>query len=124
MGKRQLLDVLKATAPENFDRYYEPFVGGGAFLFSQLPRKAVISDSNPELINCYKIIRDEVDALINCLHTYKNDERYFYAMRGQLPAQLSPVQRASRFIYLNKICFKFWTRKTCGQSAIICWPPM
>lgn len=77
-GKRQLLDILNAAAPDSFGRYYEPFLGGAAFLFSQLPDSATISDANPELINCYQMIHDDVDALIRSLRTHKNEEAHFY----------------------------------------------
>lgn len=104
-GKRQLLGVLNAAAPKNFGRYYEPFVGGGAFLFSQLPNSATISDANPELINCYEVIRDDVDGLIRSLVTHKNEEEHFYTVRAKDLKKLTKVQRASRIIFLNKTCF-------------------
>lgn len=104
-GKRQLLSVLHETAPKKFVRYYEPFIGGGAFLFSQRPAGATISDANPELINCYQVIRNDVEALIQSLEQHKNEEDYFYATRAVVVSTLSKVERASRFIYLNKTCF-------------------
>lgn len=104
-GKRQLLDVLHSAAPSDFGRYFEPFIGGGAFLFSQLPDKATISDANAELINCYQVVRDNADALIRSLRLHKNDEAYFYAVRAKKPSEMTPVQRASRFIFMNKTCF-------------------
>ena len=104
-GKRQLLSILSDSAPNSFGRYFEPFIGGGAFLFSQLPDRATIADVNPELINCYQVIRDDVEALMRSLKLHKNDEEHFYATRAKNLAKLTPVQRASRFIYLNKTCF-------------------
>ena len=104
-GKRQLLNVLNAAAPAKFGRYFEPFVGGGALFFSRLPELATISDANPELINCYQIVRDDVDALIRSLRRHKNEEEHFYAVRAKDTATMTPVQRASRFIFLNKTCF-------------------
>lgn len=104
-GKRQLLDVLHVAAPRDFGRYFEPFVGGGAFLFSQLPGSATISDANAELINCYQVIRDNVEALIRSLRRHKNEEEHFYAVRAKKPSEMTPVQRASRFIFMNKTCF-------------------
>jgi len=104
-GKRQLLNILNASAPDNFGRYYEPFIGGGAFLFSQLPDSATISDANPELINCYQVIRDDVEALIRSLQQHKNEEEHFYFVRAKKPSKMTTVQRASRFIFLNKTCF-------------------
>jgi len=100
-----LLDILNAKIPAAFARYHEPFVGGGALLFSRLPAKATVSDVNPELINCYLVIRDDVHALIRSLQTHKNEEEYFYNTRAKDLSKMTPVQRASRFIYLNKTCF-------------------
>src|SRR5438105_2391991 len=73
-GKRQLLPVLLECVPDLQDaRYHEPFVGGGALFFalrdSGRPgrRGARLADVNPELINAYKVVRDQVEALILCL---------------------------------------------------------
>lgn len=104
-GKRQLLSILTQSSPNSFNRYFEPFIGGGAFLFSQLPERATIADVNPELINCYQVIRDDVEALIRSLKLHKNNEKHFYEVRAKDIKKLTPVQRASRFIYLNKTCF-------------------
>ncbi len=104
-GKRQLIDILLANTPPSFGTFYEPFVGGGALLFALLPKKAVISDTNAELINAYLVIRDNVESLIKSLRFHKNDESYFYEIRAKDPARLTDIQRASRFIYLNKTCY-------------------
>lgn len=104
-GKRQIINVLLANIPSSFNRYFEPFVGGGALLFELQPQKAVISDINEELINAYKVIKDSVEALINSLKKHKNTPEYYYAIRSVNPKTLTSVERASRFIYLNKTCF-------------------
>lgn len=104
-GKRQLIDILRANAPQKFGTYFEPFVGGGALTFSMLPKKAVISDMNAELINTYLVIRDASDSLIKNLSKHKNEEAYFYQMRAKNPRLMSKVDRAGRFIYLNKTCY-------------------
>lgn len=103
-GKRQLLDLLNGTVPSH-NRYIEPFIGGGALLFSRQPNSATISDINPELINCYQIIRDNVEGLVRSLRCHKNTEDHFYMVRAKKTDTMTPVQRASRFIYLNKTCF-------------------
>ena len=59
-GKRQIIEKLKALVPDNYNTYYEPFVGGGALLFELAPNKAVINDSNKELINVYECIKDDI----------------------------------------------------------------
>lgn len=111
-GKRQLVPTILANHfPKNYNlqTYYEPFVGGGALLFSLQPKKAVINDSNAELINCYKIIKNSLDELIEDLKNHKNDEYYYYDIRDwdreKNFKSKTEVQRASRIIFLNKTCY-------------------
>lgn len=109
-GKRQLIEPLSALLPEGITSYCEPFVGGGALLFSIQPEKAYINDINHELINVYEVIKDDVEALIVELGKYKNEAKYFYKIREkdrnkETYRQLSKVQRAARIIYLNKTCY-------------------
>ncbi len=104
-GKTQLLDELKKYIPKNFNKYIEPFVGGGALLFDLAPQKAIINDANEELINAYTVLRDDVDALINELSTYVYCTEFYYRMRAKNPKNLSQIERAARMIYLNKTCF-------------------
>ncbi len=104
-GKRQLINVLLHNRPYKFGMYMEPFVGAGALLFALSPKRAIISDINPEIMNAYLVIKDEVNRLILSLRKHKNEEDYFYRTRSKNPKRLSQVQRASRFIYLNRTCF-------------------
>lgn len=104
-GKRQIVNILLSNVPKSFNRYFEPFVGGGALLFELKPKKAVISDINEELINAYRVIKGNVDELIESLKKHKNSADYYYSIRAINPKTLNPVERASRFIYLNKTCF-------------------
>ncbi|MFN6218596.1 MAG: DNA adenine methylase [Aphanizomenon sp.] len=111
-GKRQLVPTILANhLPKNYNlqTYYEPFIGGGALLFSLQPKKAVINDSNAELINCYKIIKNSLDELIEDLKNHKNDEYYYYDIRDwdreKNFKSKTEVQRASRIIFLNKTCY-------------------
>lgn len=111
-GKRQLLKQFRELGlypPEGFDTstntYYEPFVGGGAVFFDLLPKKAVLSDLNNELVITYNVIKNNVQELITSLKKHKNTKEYFLKIRAQKSADLTDVQIASRFIYLNKTCF-------------------
>lgn len=106
-GKRQLIDILKANIPTSFRRYIEPFVGGGALLFEILPQKAIISDINKELINAYIVVKERVEELIESLREHEKNysEEYYYKLRSLDPNSLSDVERASRFIFLNKTCY-------------------
>ena len=104
-GKGQLLTQLSPFFPERFGKYVEPFVGGGAVYFHLQPKRAVLGDSNEELINCYRVIRHSVEDLIASLEQHVYDSAYFYDLRARDPAELSDVDRASRFVYLNKTCY-------------------
>jgi DNA adenine methylase len=111
-GKRQLLSELDSRVPENIDVYFEPFLGGGA-LFFHLANKisqAYLSDKNEELITAYHAIRSNPNNLIRELSTHKNTEEHFQQIRDadrdvDYKWNWSPIQKAARFIYLNKTCF-------------------
>ena len=108
-GKSQLLTTYDGMFPKTFKRYFEPFTGGGAVFFNlknkHKPFPATLCDLNDDLINCYKVIRDNVEALIEVLKNHHNDEAYFYKMRAIDSRCLSEVERAARLIFLNKTCF-------------------
>lgn len=91
--------------PSNYNQYIEPFIGGGALFFDLMPDKAVINDSNAELINAYLIIRDNVEELIQKLEEYEYCHDFYYFLRKQDTTQLDSISLAARFIYLNKCCF-------------------
>ncbi|MFA7057899.1 MAG: DNA adenine methylase [Candidatus Cloacimonadales bacterium] len=109
-GKRQLLPQLRELLPLHFSTYFEPFVGGGALLFDIQPPKAIINDYNSELINVYNMIKIDVELLITDLEKHLNTPEYFYELRSLDREQnfyndTTPIQRASRILYLNKTCF-------------------
>lgn len=110
-GKRQLLPEIKENMPKSYSTYYEPFLGGGAVFFDELPKKAVVNDFNEELITTYKVIKNNKDALVEELYNHKaaNNEDYFYSVRewDRLEGyeNRSDVEVAGRFIYLNKTCY-------------------
>lgn len=110
-GKRQLLDSIIPYINKNCSVYVEPFVGGGAVLFELQPKKAIINDYNEELINVYRMVKENPEELIAALtvHSDRNTEEYFYTVRSwdRSPdyAMLSDVERAARVIYLNKTCY-------------------
>lgn len=113
-GKTQLLSKIKENLPEVIDNYYEPFVGGGAVLFNILKHKNVqysyINDLNSELINLYTVVQSNVEDLIEDLKEHENSKEYYVEVRKldrdpEVYSQLNDVQRASRFLFLNKTCF-------------------
>lgn len=127
-GKRQLLPVIKSKLPNdlgiNIKNYVEPFIGGGAVLFDILSQydieTAYISDINPELINCYVQIKDNVNQLILILDDYANRylsanaaerSQMYYEIRDEYNSLVSNTDdnnktlKAALFIFLNKTCF-------------------
>jgi len=109
-GKRQIINEILAYIPDDFSIYYEPFLGGGAVLFKLQPEKAVVNDINSELINIYQVIKNNVEELIEDLKKHKNTKEYFYKIREldrdkERFSKLTPIERASRIIYLNKTCY-------------------
>jgi len=104
-GKTQLIEKLMSHAPPTYGKYIEPFIGGGALFFHLQPQNAVIADSNPELINCYLVVRDCVEELIWTLSHYPHEKKFYYTIRQQNPDDMATIARAARFIYLNKTCY-------------------
>lgn len=108
-GKSKLIPALSKFFPQSFQRYFEPFAGGAAVFFHLRNTigefKAEISDLNPELVNCYRVIRDNPEALINELQKHQNNPEHFYRTRALDPRRLTVEERAARIIYLNKTCF-------------------
>jgi DNA adenine methylase len=91
--------------PSAYERYLEPFLGGGAVFFHLSPRLATLSDSNKELINVYRCLKDhagEIDERIASLQK-RHSEVLYYRTRGTDPTDA--VGRAVRFLYLNRTCF-------------------
>lgn len=108
-GKRQLLPLLHQYVPNEYDRYIEPFAGGAALFFSLAPQKALIGDVNQPLINAYEVIRDKCELLLEDLALHQNQEAYYYAVRDLDRTVnyklLSPVEQASRFLFLNRTSY-------------------
>lgn len=112
-GKTSLLAQLEPVFPSHVDRYIEPFLGGGAvffFLKHKFPQmRAHLRDSNKELINCYRIVRDRPIELMRWLDHHsiefkKHGSKYFYAVRSEHDLT-DDLARAARTIFLNKTCF-------------------
>lgn len=124
-GKSQLIDIIEERYPmkkNTIDKYIEPFIGGGAILFDLLGKydfeEVYISDVNKELINTYKVIRDNVSELICMLEDMQNEyiplekeerKEYFYAKREKYNVEdlsdCNKIEKAALFIFLNRTCF-------------------
>ena len=113
-GKRQLLDRISERMPQNYNNYYEPFIGGGAVLFGLQPERALINDINESLINTYRIIATNPQTLIECVKELdskigEDGKKYYYDLREHYNDKLMKkefdVELASLFIFINKHCF-------------------
>ncbi len=126
-GKNSLIPQITKYYPYelkngSIERYIEPFVGGGAVLIDILQKyevkEAYAFDINIDLINCYNVIKNNIEELISKLDKKEkeflvlNDEErqiYFYDIRAEynsykLKDELD-VKRATEFIFLNRTCF-------------------
>lgn len=113
-GKRQLIPQIRERMPEKYNDYYEPFVGGGAVIFDLLPANALINDINKALINTYRTICNEPDALLKEVNRLDNDmwedgKKYYYSIREHYNDKLMrseyDVELAALFVFINKHCF-------------------
>lgn len=112
-GKASLLRQLEEFFPHQIDRYFEPFLGGGAVFFHLKHRfpdlRPFLRDGNKELINCYRVVRDRPNELMRLLDEHikgfrADGDRYFYDIRKQHDLT-DDLARAARTIFLNKTCF-------------------
>lgn len=126
-GKAQLLAQFEKYFPAAIEDYYEPFLGGGAVFFhlkARFPKmRATLRDNNPELINCYEVIRDRVSELMVSLDAHLSrfraeKESYYYLVRSDHHLA-KPVERAARMIFLNKTCYNgLWRVNARGEFNV------
>ncbi|GEM67998.1 hypothetical protein SMI01S_16040 [Sphingobacterium mizutaii NBRC 14946 = DSM 11724] len=104
-GKTQMLPQILPLIPTSYNKYIEPFFGGGALFFAHKPKNGIIADSNPELVNLYRSVANEVDKIISYLQKLENTEDTFYYIRALDWTKLEPAEAAARTIFLNRTCF-------------------
>ena len=113
-GKRQLLSQIQERMPEDYNHYFEPFVGGGAVFFGTQPSKALINDINKALINTYQRICDSPKAFLSEVNKidsemWEDGKQYYYTIRERYNDKLMKseydVELAALFVFLNKHCF-------------------
>jgi DNA adenine methylase len=102
-SKRALLQHIVPVLPKRFGTYYEPFLGSGSLFFLLQPKDAVISDSCSELVETFRAVRDDVEAVIRYLAEWQPDKETFDLVRAQKTP--GKFKRAAQFIYLNKTCW-------------------
>jgi DNA adenine methylase len=104
-GKRWFVSQYGDVFPRKYRRYIEPFLGSGSVYFYLSPQRALLGDSNQELIAAYRGLRrgwKKAHAILR-EHQEKHDERHYYLVRDQEPR--CSIERAARLIYLNRACF-------------------
>ena len=104
-GKTWLVNREYKRFPKEYNKYIEPFLGGGAVFFFLEPREAILSDINNELINTYNAIKHDVDAIYKHLkiHSKNHSKEYYYKIRERKTRTMATS--AARMMYLNKACF-------------------
>ncbi len=111
-GKTQLLERLEARIPDNYGKYYEPFIGGGALLLDVQPERAVINDINGQLLNVYRQLKIDAEAVIKAvgiLDSEPCDKDRYMAVRKmyneKIESGILDVECAALMIWINKHCF-------------------
>lgn len=118
-GKGQLLQTFERYLPPNFGTYFEPFLGGGAVFFHMVSRgritKALISDLNNDLINCYVAVRDNLEQLLarlKELQSHSLDKKFYYEVARTRFNDIKlgtgvegNADKAALLFYLNKTCY-------------------
>lgn len=105
-GKQALASQLVPLFPTDFERYFEPFIGGGSLFFTLQPEKGVINDHNRWLVDTYRAVRDDWKKVAEILDRLPNTKEDFLKIRSLQPDTLSIERKAAHFIYLNKTCFR------------------
>ncbi len=112
-GKRQILSDITARFPRTYDRYHEPFVGGGAVFFHLAPDDGSINDLNSRLVTFYEVVRDHPEDLVEENRTHEHDDEYYYDARDEFndlhrledKSTEQQIREASLLLYLNRTCF-------------------
>lgn len=104
-GKNWFVRHHRHRLPAQYNRYIDPFLGGGSVFFYMEPEEAILSDVNGELITTYRAIQQDWQRLDRKLqvHARRHNDKYYYEVRGQRPREATSI--AARMIYLNRTCF-------------------
>jgi len=119
--QRQLLSFahMLPSDPDSYQSYIEPFVGGASVFFHLNPRKSVLSDINPELIELYQGIRDHPDEVWDIYQSVPETKSAYLTIRKLNPSIMDLPYRAARILYLNRTCFKgMWRHNAQGNFNV------
>ncbi len=104
-SKAKILPKLEAFWSPKYARYVEPFAGSASLYFRLAPNMAILNDINTELIHSYKYVRQQPEAISDGLRRLTKSKKTYLRLRGLRAADLNKIDRAARFIYLNRYCF-------------------
>ena len=105
-GKSDEIKMFEKYFPVNYNKYIEPFIGGGSVYFYLNPTNAVISDVHSELIDLYNNIGEgKKNDIYEFMEQTPNDEETYYKVRDNMPINNS-LDSAKRFYYQRKTCFR------------------
>lgn len=104
-SKKRLIPKIRPYWGDECKRYIEPFMGSAALFFSITPSKAILSDINADLVETFCAVRDHPRAVFNRLIRLPLGEEAYYSIRKEDTAKMSTLDRAARFVYLNRYCF-------------------
>ena len=104
-SKRKQIPVLSKFWTPAFKRYVEPFMGSACLFFAIGPRRALLADTNEDLIRTFTAVRDHPTAVANRISKIPRGKRSFYAIRKRQLADMDPLDAAAQFIFLNRFCF-------------------
>src|SRR4030042_6017567 len=104
-SKKKQIPRLSLFWSPTYSRYIEPFAGSCSLFFALSPDDAILGDKNAELIEMYSTVRDRSEEIYNRIVAIPRTRDMYYTLRAQSPATLTRVERAVRFIYLNRNCF-------------------
>lgn len=108
-GKTALLPELTSRMPQEYGKYFEPFLGGGALYWEVNPGRACLNDIGKPLINSYQEVRDNVEKVIGLLEEMPYEKEFYLSVRAlKSPESLTGLSSralAARFIYLNRACY-------------------
>lgn len=104
-SKRKIVSTLREYWCPTHGTYIEPFAGSASLYFDILPKRAVLSDANPDLINLYKAIKSDPEKVWAFASSLPKDKVSYYKIRASLSCDDDIFSRSSKFLYLNRFCF-------------------
>ena len=119
-GKRNEIRRFSHHFPTDFERYIEPFVGGGAVFFNMAYPRSVISDVHFDLINFYMVVKKSPDLLYDRVKEFSVDEETYYYVRDEMSVN-DIIDKAAIFYYLRKTAFRGMLRYNKSGKFNIPW---